>query len=450
MKRGFFGSFSAAMLSFLGAGGEAVAAPPCPYGDCRRADWDQDCERDVNDLFAFLAGYFSGSGDYNCDGGAAVQDIFDYLEDYFRNCAPCPDLDVAGVDLPDFLVPGCPFTANLKIGNPGFCRVPTSASVLARLSLNGVWGDFDDLVVANTSIPTSGLAPTGPGGERSYALACLMPDNVILGNYLERIDVDRENVVNECDGGNNVYVDPVRIQVACNDLRVAVVSAPATCWTPGQSIPVTVTVENLGPCQVQTNLHLECLGNAANYPIAVGGGDSVTFVRNLAAPTTPGNCGCFSATLLARADAVNGCDRNAADNTRTTAVSLQKLYWDARLEINGPSSFCICQPNRPLNFTVTVTNHGNIVCPGVTVCAGLVDDDGPTPGTCAVTGPGVVACLNTVQIAANGGNTTLTFSFPFTCGFFCEPQRLKAWITGGDSCSAGNCDSEVIDIRCCN
>jgi hypothetical protein len=56
---------------------------PCP------ADFNLSGSVSVQDIFDFLATYFSGSiaADFNQSGGVSVQDIFDFLAAYF---APCP------------------------------------------------------------------------------------------------------------------------------------------------------------------------------------------------------------------------------------------------------------------------------------------------------------------------------------------------------------------------
>ncbi len=46
-------------------------------------DFNLDGVASVQDIFDFLAAYFGGGGDWNGDGVASVQDIFDFLADYF-------------------------------------------------------------------------------------------------------------------------------------------------------------------------------------------------------------------------------------------------------------------------------------------------------------------------------------------------------------------------------
>jgi hypothetical protein len=55
-------------------------APTC------RCDWNLSGQLSVQDLFDFLASYFSGTGDFNASGATTVQDIFDYLACYFGGC----------------------------------------------------------------------------------------------------------------------------------------------------------------------------------------------------------------------------------------------------------------------------------------------------------------------------------------------------------------------------
>jgi hypothetical protein len=49
-------------------------------------DWNESGQLSVQDIFDFLASYFSGSGDFNQSGATTVQDIFDFLACYFAAC----------------------------------------------------------------------------------------------------------------------------------------------------------------------------------------------------------------------------------------------------------------------------------------------------------------------------------------------------------------------------
>jgi hypothetical protein len=55
---------------------------------CCIADYNGDQTVSVQDIFDFLAGYFSGDAraDVNGDGQTSVQDIFDFLAAYFTGC----------------------------------------------------------------------------------------------------------------------------------------------------------------------------------------------------------------------------------------------------------------------------------------------------------------------------------------------------------------------------
>lgn len=48
-----------------------------------RSDWNADASISVQDVFDFLADYFSGRGDHNGDGATGVEDLFRFLADYF-------------------------------------------------------------------------------------------------------------------------------------------------------------------------------------------------------------------------------------------------------------------------------------------------------------------------------------------------------------------------------
>lgn len=66
----------------------AVSVPVCDRAACA-ADYNGDGTASVQDLFDFLGGYFAGaaSADVNGSGALTVQDIFDYLALYFAGCA---------------------------------------------------------------------------------------------------------------------------------------------------------------------------------------------------------------------------------------------------------------------------------------------------------------------------------------------------------------------------
>lgn len=51
-------------------------------------DWDYSGERTVSDIFAFLASWFAGQGDFDGDGANQVGDIFEFLGCWFA--ADCP------------------------------------------------------------------------------------------------------------------------------------------------------------------------------------------------------------------------------------------------------------------------------------------------------------------------------------------------------------------------
>jgi len=67
----------------------SVAAAVSTPGTLCRADYNRDGSVGVQDIFDFLAAYFSNSpaADINGVGGVTVQDIFDYLALYFAGCA---------------------------------------------------------------------------------------------------------------------------------------------------------------------------------------------------------------------------------------------------------------------------------------------------------------------------------------------------------------------------
>lgn len=68
------------LTQFIGKVTIVDEAPAC------RVDLDGDHSAGVGDLFAFLNGWFAGTGDFNGDGTTTVQDIFDFLSAWFAGC----------------------------------------------------------------------------------------------------------------------------------------------------------------------------------------------------------------------------------------------------------------------------------------------------------------------------------------------------------------------------
>jgi hypothetical protein len=72
----------AAAIAIFGLVEIGSAPPACP------ADFNRDGNATVQDIFDFLGAYFPGlpAADFNMIGGVTVQDIFDYLSAYFAGC----------------------------------------------------------------------------------------------------------------------------------------------------------------------------------------------------------------------------------------------------------------------------------------------------------------------------------------------------------------------------
>jgi len=81
------GACTGANTSFAG-NGTVCNVPGNNTAPCCKADFNQSGAVSVQDIFDFLAAYFSGDlqADVNESGATSVQDIFDYLAIYFAGC----------------------------------------------------------------------------------------------------------------------------------------------------------------------------------------------------------------------------------------------------------------------------------------------------------------------------------------------------------------------------
>ncbi|MCC6323069.1 MAG: hypothetical protein IT438_16725 [Phycisphaerales bacterium] len=61
----------------------------CDATDECACDWNDSCLVTVQDIFDFLADYFNNQGDFNGNGSTTVQDIFDFLGCYFAAPPAC-------------------------------------------------------------------------------------------------------------------------------------------------------------------------------------------------------------------------------------------------------------------------------------------------------------------------------------------------------------------------
>jgi hypothetical protein len=80
------GEYDVVMTTSCGS----VTSEPATVGVfiCRSADFNLDGSVTLQDLFEFLAAYFSGNprADFNQAGGIGVQDILDFLTSWFIRC----------------------------------------------------------------------------------------------------------------------------------------------------------------------------------------------------------------------------------------------------------------------------------------------------------------------------------------------------------------------------
>jgi blue copper oxidase len=109
-----------------------LAQPACP------PDWNRDQQLAVQDIFDFLADWFGGSADFNRDGVTAVQDIFDLLNAWFEGCPPTNvEIDLTAAPsatqvLPGALTNGWSYSATAVTGHSGMIT-PVAGSYLGPI-----------------------------------------------------------------------------------------------------------------------------------------------------------------------------------------------------------------------------------------------------------------------------------------------------------------------------
>lgn len=109
-----------------------LAGWPSPSrADCR-ADWNRDCVVTVQDIFDYLAEWFENRGDYNNDGVVTVQDIFDFLSSWFNGCeSPTVRTRVYRVLRANSDFPGSPYNAGCRLTDEQINQI------VANLQFNG-------------------------------------------------------------------------------------------------------------------------------------------------------------------------------------------------------------------------------------------------------------------------------------------------------------------------
>ncbi len=394
---------------------------------CTRADMDQDGDVDLGDWRLFQIAFGT-------------------------TCPLGPDLRVATVFAPDDAGIGASITAQFVIQNVGDVPVGTHPLlpiyVSAYLSLDGVLGNGNDLFLGET--PVALLPDLQPGGTLAGEINDLhIPPQASPGEQWLFVCADTGTPpcggICESDENNNCRSTIIDIRAA--DAWVESVVAPAGLI----GIPVSgeydvlVCRDAIGPDDLLAPFTVT-IGN----PTLTFHHDVVWLERaecanvSVFVPTPEVPWGCDVTTVLP----VLACthldlDDDPSNDCASTGVAITAPYYDLVYEVDGPAAGCLFEP---VNWTVTVTNVGNVPSLPTASRTGLCAGAGGDYTTCVGGGPILFAAP---QLEPDW-SATLSFALTPQPGVFLH-QYLKAGVDpfggGVDLCPMGNQDDEPITIN---
>jgi subtilase family serine protease len=218
------------------------------------------------------------------------------------------------------------------------------------------------LTTLDTRIGFVTAAALSPGAAQTVTVNATVPASLAPGGYYLGAVADALSLVAESDEGNNALAGST-LAVSGSDLAVVSVSGPSTGLT-GQTVPVTVTVRNVGPGSApSSNLSVYLsrdaavttmdtrIGSVPTAPLAPGAEQTVTVNAAIPASLSPG-----SWVLGAIVDALSLVpEPNEANNAlagNTLVVSGSDL---AIASVSGPTTGIRGQT---VPVTVTIRNLG--------------------------------------------------------------------------------------------
>ena len=245
------------------------------------------------------------------------------------------DLIVSSFDSPAAGESGKPVSISWTVRNNGTGDTVTSSWVdQVVVSLDGIFGDADDMVLA--TFAHSGLLDAGAGYASNETVT--LPFSLADGNYFLYVRTDGGNQVFESDNDNNLAYRGISVDRETPDLLVTDVQHADT-GTAGQSASFSWRVENLGTNQTNTgywydNVYLSLDQNLdagdtllgarlRNNTLAIGAGYDAT-----AAFALPSGLAADDYFVIVRTDRDNGVTEGTAgelNNLRASDSTIQVL-----------------------------------------------------------------------------------------------------------------------------
>ncbi|MCC6322828.1 MAG: hypothetical protein IT438_15500 [Phycisphaerales bacterium] len=369
----------AAALAALSGSTSLAAPPPCPF-PCR-ADWNQNCSLTVQDIFDYLADYFNGDGSFlECGGATSVQDLFNFLAAYFAGCDLYKDLALMNFSTDGaYIVPNCGFEAVAVIENSGTCTIfgPHQVSISGWLSIDGSLDPFDLWVGTRTAT----LPTLAPGATYTAALSNLFAQPpVFIGEHTLFFCVDSNDALLERTTANNCRGEPRQVLFA--DAFVSNVSIAPPNLVSGETATVSWRVHNPSSCDFFNVPTSACLGGVCcTRNITLPANSTVDVSCSVTIPATQADCGGLDPLPLGVCVNLPG-DPDSGNNCQNSTVQVEDAFFDLRPTIRSEPS--CAAPCTRINWTVRVTNTGNAPSPRRHVLTGVNCDDTPFVWGCTL------------------------------------------------------------------
>jgi len=269
-----------------------------------------------------------------------------------------PDLVMTSVSGPPTAETGRQITVLGNVKNQGQFKAGT-LNVGFYLSADG------QITTADIQLGRAILSSLGAGVEQTVAVTGTVPATLSGGKYFVGAIADSANTVVESNEGNNSLAgNSVDITKLYPDLSVSSVSGPSTGAT-GQTVPVTVTVQNGGPGDASSSYLYVYLSQDANITAAdtrigtstVPAMAGNTFRTVTVSAAIPASLAAGTYYLGAIADALSMVPESNESNNALAGGTLLVSGGDLSVSsVSGPSTGVTGQT---VPVTVTVQNGGS-------------------------------------------------------------------------------------------